>query len=92
MAKVVRTYYETGELGSEYFEINGCELTNVNSNHENLSSTNFLGKINGLYKSYLKNGQLFVIKTYVDNILQWRIYIVSFRERTNIFYTSICEW
>jgi len=49
MAEVKRTYYSTGELDSEYFEING--------------------KINGLYKSYLKNGQLFVIKTYVDNIL-----------------------
>jgi antitoxin component YwqK of YwqJK toxin-antitoxin module len=86
-----KSYFSDGQLWTEVnyinnkmngifksYHYNGCELTNVNSKRENLSSTNFLGQIiievnyidglkQGIYKLYYENGQIIIEVNYIDD-------------------------
>ena len=81
MAEVKRTYYKSGKLRSEVFELNGKKngiyKEYYENSCENMSSTDSFGqlfyicsyidgKFHGEFKSYHKNGQLNDICSYID--------------------------
>jgi antitoxin component YwqK of YwqJK toxin-antitoxin module len=71
MAELKKEYYETGELKSECFEINGKkhgENKIFNKNGQLLNSCSYVdGKKHGEERDYYENGSLRFTCTYVDD-------------------------
>ncbi len=70
LPQVIRTYYDTGELKEEYFEINGQKEGHYKRYYKNgilEKNCNYVnGKMNGEYKTYYPNGNLVSIWNYVN--------------------------
>ena len=71
MAKVVRTYHDTGELQSEVYMINGKKNGMYKEYYRNGQLWKIFSyiddKLNGEYKRYYSSGQLNIICSYTDD-------------------------
>jgi antitoxin component YwqK of YwqJK toxin-antitoxin module len=78
MAEVKRTYYTSGELESEWFEINGKMYGEYKQYYENgiihIICNYYNNILNGEDKQYYDNGQLCKKIIYVNG--KWSVYML----------------
>ena len=71
MAELKRTYFRSGELFSEWYEINGKiegEFKYYYANGQLEEIEQYIdGKLNGESKSYYPNGKLYIIETFMED-------------------------